>query len=66
MEPDMKIQDEGSIVLFVPLTDFARQWVDENLALESWQWFGDGFAVEHRYADPLRQGMENDGLAFEL
>lgn len=59
---DIELRHHGSIVLFVPLSDFARQWVDENVSLEPWQWFGPGFGVDHRYASPLADGMTEAGL----
>lgn len=59
---DVQIINEGTIVLFRPLTDQARAWIEENVQTEPWQWFGGGLCVEHRYAHDLADGMERDGL----
>lgn len=48
-----------------PLTDAAREWVDENVELESWQWHGDAFACEPRAVSPLLEGMA-EGLGVFL
>ena len=49
-------------MLVVPLSPAAKEWVDDNLALEGWQWLGAGFACEPRYAGDLAQGMSDAGL----
>ncbi len=59
---DVKIENCGTLFMFEPVTAEAKEWVDENLGLESWQWFGKRFAVEHRYAGDLIDGMAGDGL----
>lgn len=62
MVPDVEVRDEGSIVLLTPISDAGRGWVDENLELESWQWYAGGVAIDHRYADDIIEGMVGDGL----
>lgn len=57
---DVQIENHGSIFLFRPLTDAAREWVDEFVKPDNW--FGNGFAVEGRYALDLANGMQRDGL----
>ncbi len=59
---DITIKNEGSVILITPRTPEGREWVDSNLALESWQWLGDGFAVDSRYVEDIIDGMRNDGL----
>ena len=53
-----EVRDEGTVVLIIPVTELAKKWVNENVQVESWQWLGQGFAVDHRYAPDLLQGME--------
>ena len=52
--------------MVIPITQAAKDWVNENVGLEMWQWtpteHGMGFGVEWRYYDQLIEGMENDGL----
>ena len=52
---------EGSILLFRPLTDAAREWLKENVQGDA-QWFGDALVVERRYAGDLAVGMLAAGL----
>jgi len=61
-KPDILVDDCGSVFMFTPVSILAREWVDENLNLDGWQWQGASFAVEHRFAVPLADGMKSDGL----
>jgi len=61
-QPDVKIDNQGTIWMFHPLSETAKQWVDENVNLETYQWMGPRFAVEHRYVTDLVQGMRAAGL----
>lgn len=61
---DFEIQDEGSIVLFRPLSEAAKEWVRECLPDDA-QWFGDAVAVEHRYASNIIVGITSDGMEIE-
>jgi hypothetical protein len=54
------ITDEGTVVLITPVSNEARQWVDENLSIEPWQWLGDGFGVEHRYASDILEAISEE------
>lgn len=60
--PDVLIRNEGTVFVFCPLTPRATEWLDENVESEPWQWFGNSFVVEHRYAWGLGQGMKDAGL----
>jgi hypothetical protein len=59
---DVQIIDGGSIVQFIPETSAARQWFDENVQSESWQWMGTALCVEHRCAENLVQGLVDAGF----
>ena len=63
---DVRVIDHGSVVMVAPLTAEARRFAEENVALESWQWLGDAFAVEPRYVGDLVDGMEAEGLEVEV
>jgi hypothetical protein len=54
------VSDEETVVFITPISETARQWVDENLSLEPWQWLGEGFGIEHRYADEIIQAMAEE------
>jgi len=60
--PDVLVCNEGTVFVFCPLTSRARQWIDENVLTEPWQWFGNALVVEQRYAWGLGQGMKDAGL----
>ena len=59
---DLLIRDEGTVVAFQPVTPAAREWIDENIISEGWQWLGDTLAIDHRYADTIIDGAILDGL----
>lgn len=62
ISPDFRIERSGGISLLIPFTAAAREWVDENLELESWQWIGGRIAVEPRCVEAIVDGMEEAGL----
>ncbi len=59
---DVHVENEGSIFVFTPMTPAAREWVDDNVHSEPWQWTGASLCVDHRFARDLAQGMLTDGL----
>ena len=60
---DFNISDQGSIFLIRPLNEAARQWLDENVVSEPWQWVGDALCVEARFARDLLIEIEQAGFA---
>src|ERR1700730_17890430 len=50
---DFQIADQGSIFLIRPLNEAARQWLDENVISEPWQWVQSALCVEARFARDL-------------
>lgn len=48
------------MVIFQPLSEACRDWIEENVQ-EDALWFG-GLVVEHRYAGDLIEGMIEAGL----
>ena len=59
---DFQIIDQGSIFLIRPLNEAARQWLDENVVSEPWQWVGDALCVEARFARDLLIEIEQAGF----
>jgi hypothetical protein len=55
---DVRIVGEGSVFLFILLTDDAREWV-ETFVGDDRLMFGGGIAVEHRYAAALATGKQS-------
>lgn len=62
---DFYYRNEGSIILLIPNTEDSREWINENLCLESWQKQGNNIAIEPRSFEIIEEGIENDGLLIE-
>lgn len=60
-KPDVQVENHGSLFLFRPLSDFAADWIEENVNGEA-QFFGGALVVEPRYAGELAEGMVEAGL----
>ena len=63
MIDQFKIKNEGSIVLFEPLTSAAQDWWSSNVDPDA-QTFGNAYAVEHRYAGDIVEGIK--ATSFKL
>jgi hypothetical protein len=63
---DFYVRDEGSIVMFFPVSARCREWIDENVGAETWQWMGNKVAlcVDHSLATNLYQGMCESGMSI--
>lgn len=59
------VRDEGSIVLLTPESPEARNWALEFLPEDAMR-FGGAIVIEHRYADDIITGIQNDGLTVEV
>lgn len=64
--PDVWVRNEGTVVQFLPLSDAAREWIDQNVQSEDWQWMGRSLVVDHRYAGNLIEGMQGAGLVVTI
>jgi hypothetical protein len=56
----MQIINQGSLVLFKPVTDFAKEWWADNVDTNAMM-SGSFYVVEHRYANDIIEGFLNDG-----
>jgi hypothetical protein len=59
-QADVEVMNEGTIFLFTPLTQEAKDWIESHV--EDPMYYGNSLVVEHRYALDLAEGMVNDGL----
>ena len=48
-QPDVLVDNVGTLYTFCPLTLRAKEWIDEHVEDDA-QWFGHALIVEHRYA----------------
>jgi hypothetical protein len=58
---DFIVRNEGSIVLLTPITNVAKEWVEEHLPEDVQHW-GTAIVVEPRYIMDILQGIHEDGL----
>jgi hypothetical protein len=63
MNPDISIENHGTIFLFRLNTPAAAEWVSENVQSDA-QFFGDALVVEHRYARELAMAAVADGMVI--
>ena len=60
---DIRVENGGSVVLLVPATDDAKDWLESNVGADNgYQPYWPTCVVEARYADDILAGMLNDGL----
>lgn len=62
---DLHYVNHGSIVTMEPLSDAARQWIDENIPDDALR-FGDSIAIEPRYFGEIAYGAQSDGLTSNV
>ena len=58
---DFQVRGEGTLWLLWPISNEAVAWCDEHLP-EDAPMFGNAFAIEARYAEPIFNGLIEDGL----
>ena len=60
---DFSVTGDGTVYLFHPLTEDARQWLAEHCPLDDkHQYFGDALIIEHRYVASIVESAIRDGL----
>jgi hypothetical protein len=58
---DFVVRSEGSIWLFTPLSQTARDFLSEHIQDDA-QYLGDSLVVSHRYVYDLLLGLREHGL----
>jgi len=58
---DFTVEDHGSIFLVRPLSDSAKEWINENIGYDA-HFLGTALVVEHRYITNIIEGMAKAGL----
>jgi len=56
------ILNQGTIIGFRPLTETAKQWFDDNVHSDGWQWLGGVLWVDQRMARDLIIGLQDAEL----
>lgn len=63
--PDIRVDNQGTVVALAVLTDVAREWFDAHVVTEPWQWLGHTVGVAPRLALRLLRGAHDAGLVIE-
>lgn len=65
MEPDLIIDDQGSIILLRPNTSEGEGWIDDNIGPDNgYQPYYPAVIVEPRYLGNIVHGATEDGLVL--
>ena len=65
-EIDFLVRPQGTIWTFEPLTERAKNFTGTDLDVQSWQWIGPAFGVDHRLANDLVMALEGEGFVLEI
>jgi len=49
------------MAMLQPLTQKCREWIDENVYVESWQWLNGMLAIDHHFIEDIQVGMLEAG-----
>lgn len=63
---DIAVQDHGSVAMLEGLTTDGKEWLEENIHVESWQRFGGGIACEPRMVAAVVEAARDAGLEVQL
>jgi hypothetical protein len=63
---DVRIINEGIIIGFQPITAIAKEWFDENVQSERWQWLGNVLGIDHRYAEDIIAALAEAGMEVQF
>jgi len=62
---DFYYQNCGTIILLKPQTKYAKDWVNNNLQVESWQNNTFGVAIEPRYFEAIIDAIRDEGIGIK-
>jgi hypothetical protein len=63
MDADFRISDQGTIVMFTPLTEAGKDFL-ARCDSEPWQWLGPSLCVDRRPAIELANYAKMEGLTL--
>lgn len=64
-EIDLRVRRHGTIWMFEPLTQRAKDHAANVMDIQDWQWLGPAFGVDHRLAFDLVTALEDEGFEVE-
>ena len=56
----------GSVWLFEPQSETAKNFTNTDLDVQGWQWMGKAFGVDAGIADNLVSALEDEGFVLEI
>jgi hypothetical protein len=62
---DFHVRNEGSIILFYPQTDLAREWWAEHVNPSELDGLVGGHVIEHRFARDIIEDLVNHGFQLK-
>lgn len=62
---DFYFRNEISLIILIPESEKAKEWVTDNLPLENWQ-NENNIPIEPRYFPDIMEGIKADGLTVKL
>ena len=64
-QPDFTILVDGSIFLLTPLSESARDWIEQNIGKDNgFQPWWPTVVIEHRYVADILEGIRSDGMVI--
>ena len=63
---DFMVTTHGSMWLFEPLSERAKNFTGTDLDVQPYQWLGKAFGVEARLANDLVTALEEEGFEIEM
>ena len=63
---DFVVQPHGSVWTFEPKTESAKRFVRTDLDVQSWQWLGPAFGVDHRIVNDLVAALAGEGFVLDM
>ena len=63
-QPDFRVFGGGSLYMLLPKSEAAKDWAREHLPEDALT-LGRAIAIEHRYINPILDGINDAGLVVE-
>lgn len=64
LDLDFKVENCGSVWRFQSVSVRAKELAENEMGLESWQWMGNSFCVDHRPASRLVEQLQEEGYVL--
>ena len=65
-EADFVVRPHGTVWTFEPNTETAKEFTQNDLDVQSWQWLGPAFGVDKSLVNDLIAALEVEGFTLEM